>query len=292
MSLVRRKEISPGVHSKLTLTNVEKVGKWNESSNLEKWNESSNLEASHEHEIKASPMLGLLDLIDRHSDHDSNSISELNNTLSTEYIPAGANLVTNNKMSKNQRGINSASLTNKGRSFVDVRNDSHSLSFKNTKKYDSVSDIFPQSTSVSSDTERNEVQSSVVIHSEHSEQIGVKKQQRPLSLLECLQAKTNSVIKNSNSRPENGGGTQCDITEKSITSVSTRSIIQDIVNSMEKTTQSKRQDLLDDLKKNFQSPSSIPDMTTRLPQAALKAMLKRETSGNDTQMKPVNSLAR
>jgi hypothetical protein len=61
---------------------------------------------------------------------------------------------------------------------------------------------------------------------------------------------------------------------------------------VEKSTKTKRQDLLDEVKKNSLSPSSIPDMKARLPQAALKAMLKRETPGNDKQAKSVNSFAR
>lgn len=292
MSILSRKEISPGVRSKLTPASVEQVGKWNEVSSSE---------ISHEHEIKSSSLLGLLDLIDFNSDHDSISVSELNNASHkslfsheknssfTEYIPAGGDLETFNKRSKNQRDFNSSSVINRGRCSIDVENNSHSPSFKDPKKYDSVPDMLPQS--ISLHTERNEVQSSVVIHSEYGEEIGVKKQQRSLSLLKCVQTETNSAIKNSDNKTENVGGIQCDIKQKDITSVSTTSFFQDIVNSMERTAQSKRQNLLDNLKKNAQSVSSIPDVTAKLPQAALTAVLKRETSGNDTQIKS-NSLAR
>jgi hypothetical protein len=294
ISILRRKEISPGVPSKLNLGNVEQV---------EKWSNSSSFEASHEREIKASPMLGLLDLLDHHSDHGSKSMTELNNTTCkspsyeknssfTGYIPAGANVDTRHKKSKSQRGMKSTSLIKKGRPSVDIRSDPHSLSFKGTEKCNSVSDILPQSASVSLDTERNEVQSSVTVHPEHSEQIDVKKQQRPFSVLEYLQGKTNGVTKNSNCRTENCSGMQCAIMEKDTASFSTRSSIQDVVYSIEKTIQSERQDLLDDLNKNSQTSSSIPDMTVRLPQAALKAVLKRETSGKCTQIESVNSLAR
>lgn len=286
MAILRRKEISPGMHSKLTIANVEKVGKWNDSTKLK---------TSHEHETKQSPILGLLDLLDRYSDCDSKSTSELNTShvsdeknSSVEYIPAGANVHANNKKSKNQSGIYNTSSVNKGRPSVDVRNHFKSESFLNTKKCDGVLDTLPKSTSVSLDSERNEVQSSIVTHSERNEQIAIKR--RPLSLLECLQAKVNRIIKTSVSTTENGD-VQCDITRKE-KSVPTRSLFQDIVNSVEKSTQSKRQDLLHGLKKNSRSPSSIPDTTARLPQAALTAVLERETSGKDTKMKSVNSLAR
>jgi hypothetical protein len=292
MSIQRRKEVSPSMLSKLTLANVQQV---------EKWNGSRKLRTSHGGETKPSSMLGLLDLIDHHSDHNSKSIiSELStsckspladkNTSSIEFIPAGANLETINKKSNYPRDINSSSLIKNDMSSVGGKNVSYSVQYRNTLKCDSDLDIIlPESTGTPLDTDRNKVQSS---HSEHCEQIPVKKELRSLSLLECLRRKKNSIAKSDSCRTENGIGVQCDITGKEVTSVNSRNLFQDIVSSVAKSMHSKRHDLLDDMKKNSLSPTSIPDMKTRLPQTALKAMLKQEIAGNDMQAKSVNSLAR
>lgn len=285
----RMKKITPGMHSKLTVGNVQEE---------EKCNENRSLKASHEGETVASSMLGLLDLIDHKSNHDSKSLSEMStscnlphdgkNSSCTDYFPAGASY----RKSKDPVVVNSRSLRGKGTHTFDARNGSYSVQFKNTRKPDStLGKILPHYATAPLDTERSEIQSSGVKLSEHFEQIPAEKQYRPLSFLECLQGKTNSMSENGSCRTEKGSDVQQDGTEKEITSVSTRNIFQDIVNSVAKSTKTKRQDLLDDVKKNSLFPSSIPDMKARLPQTTLKAMLKQGTPENDIHAKS-NSLAR
>jgi hypothetical protein len=286
----RRKTITPGVCSKLTVANVQQG---------EKCNENRSLEASHEGKTMASSVLGLLDLIDHRSNHDGKSLSEMStswklphdgkNSSCIDNFPAGAC----NKKSEDPVVINSTSLRGKGTNTFDAGNGSYSIQFKNTKKHDStLGMILPHHTTAPLDTKTSEIQSSAVKLSEHFEQTATEKQYKPLSLLECLQGKMNSMSENGSCRTDKGSDVQQNVTEKEITSVSTRNFFQEIVNSVAKSTKTKRQDLLDDVKKNLLSPSSIPDMKARLPQTTLKAMLKRGTPGNDMQANSVNSLAR
>jgi hypothetical protein len=288
-----RKKITPDVLSKLTMTNVQQG---------EKCNKNRRLETSHEGETMMSSMLGLLDLLDYQSTHDTKPLSEMctswksphdgKNSLCINYFPAGASLKAYNGKSKNLGVINSTSLRDKDRHTSGERNGSYSVQFKETRKLDSsLGMILPDHTTALLDNERKEMQSSAVKHSEHFEKTVVEKQCRSLSLLECLQGKMNSVSENGSCRTEKSSCVQQDATEEEITSTSTRNCFQDIVNSVAISTKTNRRDLLGDIK-NTLSQSSIPDMKAVLPQAASKATLQLETPGNDKRAKSVNSLAR
>jgi hypothetical protein len=284
--LQKRKEISPGAPS-----NVEQV---------RKCNENSSLEASHGGETKPSSpssILGLLDLIDDHSNCDSKSMSEPDTSWnplcdgkknsSVEYLPAGANLSVCNKKSKDARDTKSTPLR-KERKAAGVKNDSHTAPFKITSNCDIFSDITSsQSTNSPLDTERNEVHNSVIKHSEYRDKIAVKKQQK-LGSSECLKMETSSI---NDCRTENIGGVPRDVTKKE-TPVSTRSFFQVIANNVEKSTQARSPKGLYGVKNNSFSPNSTPDMKAGQPKAALGAVLKQEASGTDTRVKRVNSFAR
>lgn len=283
------KDISPGICSY-----VEQVGKCNENSSLE---------ASHGGATKPSSpssALGLLDLIDHHSNCDSKSMSEPDtwNLLcaskknsSVEYLPAGAYLNVSNKKSKDARDTKSTCLRNEQKP-AGVRNDSHPLPFKITNNCDTVLDVISsQSTNAPLEAESSEVQSSVKKRTEHCDKIAKKKRQSLLSLLECLEMEANSINENDSCRTENIGDVPCDVTEKE-TSVSTRSFFQVIANNVENSTQAKRQMVFDGVKNNSISPDGIPDMKAKQHNAALGAVLKQEASGSDTHVRSVNSLVR
>jgi len=285
----KSKDISSGICSY-----VEQVGKCNESSS----SESSRGGATNA--SSPSSVLGLLDLIDCHSNYDSKSMSEPDtwNSLcaskknsSVEYLPAGANLGVTNKKSKGARDTKSACVRNKQKA-VGVRNNSHPLPFKITNNCDTVLDVISsQSTNAPLDAESNEVQSSVKKRTEHCDKIAKKKQQSLVSLLECLEMEANSINENDSCRTENIADVPCDITEKE-TSVSTRSFFQVIANSVENSTQAKRQKVFDGVKNNSVSPNSIPDMKAKQHNTALGAVLKQEASGSDTRVRSVNSVVR
>jgi len=272
----KRKDISPGICSY-----VEQVGKCNENSS-------------------PSSALGLLDLIDHHSNCDSKSMSEPDtwNSLcaskknsSVEYLPAGANLCVTNKKSKDARDTETTCLRNEQKP-AGVRNNSHPLLFKITNNCDTVLDVTSSpSTNVPLDAESSEVQSSVKKHTEHCDKNAKKKQHSLVSLLECLETEANSINENDSCRTENIGDVPYDVTEKE-TSVSTRSFFQVIANNVENSTQAKRQKVFDGVKNNSVSPNSIPDIKAKQHNAALGAVMKQEASGNDTHTRSVNSLVR
>jgi hypothetical protein len=285
----KRKDISPGMCSY-----VDQVGKCNENSRSE---------ASREGAAKPSSpasALGLLDLLDHHSNCDSKSMSEQQtwNSLcaskknsSVRYLPAGASILVTNKKSKDARDTKSTCLRNEGKP-TGVRNNSHPLPFKITNSCDTVLDVISsQSTNAPLDAQSSEVQSSVKKHTEHCDKIATKKQQSLLSLLECLEMEANSIKENDSCRTENVGDVPCDITEKK-TSVSARSFFQVIANNMENSTQDKRQKVFGGVKNNSISPNSIPGVKAKQHNAAPGAVLKQEASGNDTRVRSVNPLAR
>jgi hypothetical protein len=284
----KRKDISPGICSY-----VEQVGKCNENSSSEASRGGATKPSS------LSSALGLLDLIDHHSNCDSKSMSEPDtwNSLcagkknsSVKYIPAGANFSVTNKKSKDARDTKSTYLRNEQKS-AGVRNNSHPLPFKITNNCDTVLDVISsQSTNAPLDAESSGVQSSVKKHTEHCDKIAKKKQQSLVSLLECLETEANSVNENDSCRSENIGEVPCDITEKE-TSVPTRSFFQVIANNVENSTHAKRQKVFDGVKNNSVSPNSIPDVKIKQHNTALGAVLKQEASGNDTRVR-VNSLVR
>lgn len=288
----RRKKGTPDVLSKLTITNVQQG---------EMCNGNGRLESSHEGETMMSSMLGLLDLLDYQSDHDTKSSSEMCTSWKSprdgknsciNYFPAGASIKASCGKSINLGVINSTSLTDEGRHTSDSRNDSYSAQLKDTRKLDSnLGIILPDHTTAPLDKERSEMQSSAVKRSEHFEQTAVRKQCRSSSLLECLKGKMNSMPENGSFRTEKGSGVRQDVTEEKITSISSRNCFQDIVNSVAISTKTKRRDLLGDVKHSL-SQSSVPGMKAILPQSAPKATLQLETPGNDKRAKSVNSLAR
>jgi hypothetical protein len=285
----KMKDISPGISSY-----VERVGKCNESSSSESSHGGATKPSS------PSSVLSLLNLIDRHSNYDSKSMSEPDtwNSLcaskknsSVEYLPAGANLGVTNKKSKDARETKSTHVRNEQKP-VGVINNSHPLPCKITNNIDTVLDVISsQNTNAPLDAETNEVQSSVKKHAEHYDKIAKKKQQSLVSLLECLKMEANSINVNDSCRTENIGDVPCDITEKE-TSLSTRSFFQVIADNVENSTQAKRRKMFDGVKNNSVSPDSIPDMKAKQHNGALGAVLKQESSGNDTCVRSVNSLVR
>lgn len=293
MLIQKSKVVSPGVCSKLTMANVEQVGKCNESSSSK---------ASHEGETKPSsqsPVLQLLHLIGN-LNYNSKSMNEPDTSwaslyagkknLSVEYFPAGSDLNVANKKSKDARCIKNKPVLNEGK-CASVRNDSPAVPVKTTNNCYTASDIIlSQSTNVPLDTARNEVQSSVIKNSEHCNVITMKKQQK--SLLQCQQTPTNSVSESVSCRTEGIGGVPCVIAEKEKTSVPTRNVLRVIAVNVGKSTQARRQKIFDGLKNNTLSPISTPDMKASQPKAALEPVLKQEVPGNCTQVKSVNSLAR
>jgi len=285
----KRKDISPGICSY-----VEQVGKCNESSSSESSHGGATKPSS------PSSVLGLLNLIDHHSNYDSKSMSEpvtwnslcaSKKNSSVEYLPAGANLDVTNKKSKDAKYTKRTCVRNEQKP-VGVRNNSHPLPCKITNNCDTVLDVTSsQSANAPLDAESNEVQSLVKKHAEHCDKIAKKKQQSLVSLLECLKMEANSINESDNCRTENIGDVPCDITEKE-TSVSTRSFFQVIANNVENSAQAKRQKVFDGVKNNSVSPNSIPDMKAKQHNAALGAVLNQKASGNDTRVRSVNSLVR
>jgi transcription elongation factor Elf1 len=281
----KRKDISPGI-----CPYVKQVVMCNESSS----SEASNGGAKK----PSSP--SSLSLINHHSNGDSISMSEpgTSNSLraskensSVEYIPAGANICINNKKLKDERDTKSTRLRREQKP-AGVRDSSHPLPLNITNSSDTVLDfISSQSTSATFDRERNEVQSSVKKHTEHCDKIAKKKQQSLVSFFECLEMGANSINKNDSHRTENIGDVPCDITEKE-TSVATKSFFQVIANSVDNSTQAKKQKMFDDVKNNSVSPNSIPDVTAKRHDPALGSVLKQEASRGDTRVRSVNSLAR
>jgi hypothetical protein len=282
----KRKDISPG-----TCSHVEQVGKCNESSSSE---------ASHGGATKSSSLLSLLDLIDCHSNCDSKSMSQPDTrnslcaskkNLSVEYLPAGANLRVTDKKSKYARDTKSTCLRNKQKP-AGVRNSSYPIPLKITNNCDTVLGVrSSQSTNAPLDTDSSEVQSPVKKRTELCDKITKKKQQSLMSLLDCLQMEANSNNKNDSCRTENIGGVPCDITKKE-TSVSTRNFFQVVGKNVENSTQAKREKVFDGMKNNSVSPNNIPDMKAKQHNAARGAVLKQETSGNDTHGRSVDSLVR
>jgi hypothetical protein len=285
----KRKDISPGI-----CPYVKQVGKCNESSSSEASNGGAKKPSS------PSSLLGLMSSINHHSNGDSISMSEpgTSNSLhaskensSVEYIPAGANMCVINKKSKDARDTKSTRLRHEQKP-AGVRDSSHLLPHNITNSSDTVLDfISSQSTSASLDRERNEVQSTVKKHTEHCDKIAKKKQQSLVSFLECLETDANSINENDSRRTENIGDVPCDITEKA-TSVAARSFFQVIANSVEDSTQAKKQKVFDCVKNNSVSPNSIPHMAAKRHDPALGSVLKQEASGNDTRVRSVNSLVR
>lgn len=284
--LQRRKKTTPDDLSKLTIADVQQE---------EKCNEKKNLKVSRAGETMLSSMLGLLDLLDRQSGEDTKSSSEMStlwnsqrdgkNSSCIDYFPAGANLKTCNRNSKNPGVMKSASLIDKDRHTSDARNDSYLMQCKDKRELDStLGVILPDHTTAPLDTEGSEMQSSAVKHSEHFEQTAGEKQCKLLSLLDCLEGEVNSVSKNGSCRTKKYISMQQDVTEKETSSVYTRNFFQDIVNSVVLSAETKRKGVPGDVK-NSLSQSSVPDMKARLPQAAHKA-------GNEKRAKPVHSLAR
>jgi hypothetical protein len=285
----KRKEISPGICS-----NVVQVGKNNENSSLEALCGRKTKPSS------ASQLLELLDTVDDHSDCNSKSMSEPDTlwnscaskkNLSVEYLPAGTNLYVPNKTSKVARDTISTRLS-KEQKPAGIRNNSHTLPSKITNNCDTVVDfISSRSTNVLLDAERNEMQSSVIEHTKHCDEIAKKKQLKLVSMLHRLKTDANSINENGSCRTENIGGVPRDITEKE-TSVSARSLFQVIANNVENSTQVKRQKVFDGVKNNSISPYSISYMKPERHNTALGAVFKQEASGSDTCVRSVNSLAR
>ncbi|XP_069700482.1 putative ATP-dependent RNA helicase TDRD12 [Periplaneta americana] len=251
-------------------------------------NTSSSSETQSADESKVSSMLDLLDLLSPQSTNSPSAVSQpsFGNTNTSPspvtYLPAGTNIANCQQL------MAPKNKTNKSKANGTLNYSFKCEKMSNQQKHSTILDkpIFN-----GSNIQTKKVHSPVVNNSEFSERVTVKTEQRTLSLSQFVQEKRNRTSENNRSKIETNGSVRSVVAEEEKPSHSSN-FIQDIVNSVVKTTQSKRQVLLDDIKKTSLPADSIPEMKAVLPQVALKALLKRESSVNNVQQStPTNSAA-